>query len=139
MFKLSVVVAAGLLLCGASGYAIAQSGSAGPKTIKACAKKNNGALRLGKKCRKGERRVTWAARGPGGLPGPAGQPGAAGQDGEQGAQLNYGNRRGRLLSLERGVGAGIQANGARCENKMCGGTDGDEFGESLDEAEVDDL
>jgi Collagen triple helix repeat (20 copies) len=84
MFKLSVVVAAGLLLCGASGYAIAQSGSAAPRTIKACAQKSDGALRLGRKCRKGERRVTWSARGPAGLTGPAGQPGAAGQDGAQG-------------------------------------------------------
>jgi hypothetical protein len=84
MFKLSVVVAAGLLLCGASGYAIAQSGSAASKPIQACAKKKGGALRLGKKCRKGERRVTWAKTGPTGLTGPGGQAGGAGTDGAQG-------------------------------------------------------
>jgi Collagen triple helix repeat (20 copies) len=87
MSKLAVVLAAVLLVCGVSGYAIAQSGGAKPKTVKACAKKKGGALRLAKKCRKGERRVTWAMRGPTGLTGPAGPqgaPGVAGQDGAPG-------------------------------------------------------
>ena len=84
MSKLSVVVVAGLLLCGVSGFAIAQSGSAAPNKIKACAKKKGGALRLGKKCRKRERRVTWAVRGPTGLTGPRGEAGIAGKDGVQG-------------------------------------------------------
>jgi hypothetical protein len=84
MAKLSVVLAAVLLVCGVSGYAIAQSGSAKPKTIKACAKKKGGALRMGKKCRKGERRVTWAIRGPTGLTGPPGAAGIPGTDGAQG-------------------------------------------------------
>ena len=73
--KLSVVVVAGLLLAGVSGLAIAQSGGAAPKKIKACAKKKGGALRLGKKCRKGERRVTWAVKGPRGLTGLRGEAG----------------------------------------------------------------
>jgi hypothetical protein len=84
MAKLSLVLAAVLLVCGVSGYAIAQSGSAKPKTIKACAKKKGGALRMGKKCRKGERRVTWAMRGPTGLTGPPGAAGSPGADGAQG-------------------------------------------------------
>ena len=84
MSKLSVIVAAAVLLCGLSGYAVAQSGSATPKTVKACAKKKGGALRLGK-CRKGERRVTWAAKGPSGRTGPTGPPGAPGAAGANGA------------------------------------------------------
>ena len=59
-------------------------GSATSKTVKACAKKSGGALRLGKKCRKGERRVTWAVRGPTGRTGPRGAAGVAGKDGVQG-------------------------------------------------------
>jgi hypothetical protein len=85
MSKLSAVVAAALLLCGLSSYAIAQSGSAKPKTVKACAMKKGGALRLGKKCRKGERRVTWAVKGPRGLTGPTGAAGARGAGGPAGA------------------------------------------------------
>src|SRR5687768_4525330 len=85
MPKLSAVVAAAILVCGLSGYAIAQSGSAKPKAVKACAKKKGGALRLGKKCRKGERRVTWAVKGPRGLTGPGGPPGALGLAGAPGA------------------------------------------------------
>ncbi len=84
MSKLSAIVAAAVLLCGLSGYAVAQSGSATPKTVKACAKKKGGALRLGK-CRKGERRVTWAAKGPSGRTGPTGPPGAPGAAGANGA------------------------------------------------------
>ena len=82
--KLSVIVVAGLLLAGVSGLAIAQSGGATPKKVKACAKKKGGALRLGKKCRKGERRVTWAVKGPRGLTGLRGEAGIVGEDGAQG-------------------------------------------------------
>jgi hypothetical protein len=85
MPKLSAVVAAAILVCGLSGYAIAQSGSATPKTVKACAKKKGGALRVGKKCRKGERRVTWAVKGQRGLTGPTGPGGPAGARGAAGA------------------------------------------------------
>jgi hypothetical protein len=84
MPKLPVVLDAVLLVCGVSGYAIAQSGGAKPKTIKACAKKKGGALRITKRCGKAERRVTWAMRGPTGQTGPQGQPGIAGKDGAPG-------------------------------------------------------
>ena len=90
MSKLSAIVAAAVLLCGLSGYAVAQSGSATPKTVKACAKKKGGALRLGK-CRKGERRVTWAAKGPSGRTGPTGPPGAPGAAGANGAPGSAGS------------------------------------------------
>ena len=88
MTKLPVVVAAVMLICGVSGYAIAQSGSPTPKKIKACAKKQGGALRLSStRCRRDERRVTWAIAGPRGLQGfmgaqgEPGTPGAPGTDG----------------------------------------------------------
>jgi hypothetical protein len=84
MSKIFAVVAAGLLLCGVSGYAIAQTGSAAAKPVRACAAKAGGALRLGKRCHKNERRVSWAAKGPGGLTGPTGGTGATGADGVQG-------------------------------------------------------
>jgi hypothetical protein len=130
MFKLSVVVAAGLLLCGASGYAIAQSGSAAPKPIQACAKKKGGALRLGKKCRKGERRVTWAKAGPTGLTGPGGPPGAAGTDGAQGpAGTNgvngtngtSGTSTGETFFASAGFGANFGGGGGACEATPAGG------------------
>jgi hypothetical protein len=94
--RLTGVLALALLVCGVSGYAIAQSGQA-TKPMKGCASKKGGALRLAKKCRKGERRVTWAKRGPAGRtgsqgpagsvgsPGPAGPAGAAGAPGAPGA------------------------------------------------------
>ncbi len=59
MHKLATVVAAAVLVTGISGYAFAASAQA-PKQIRACAKKNGGALRLASKCRKNERRVTWS-------------------------------------------------------------------------------
>jgi hypothetical protein len=85
--RLTGVLALALLVCGVSGYAIAQSGQA-KKPMKGCASKKGGALRLAKKCRKGERRVTWARRGPAGAngsPGPAGPVGSAGPAGAAGA------------------------------------------------------
>lgn len=85
MSKLPVVLAAAVLICGVSGYAIAQSGSPTPKKIKACAKKKGGALRLAKRCRRDERRVTWAVRGPQGLQGLTGPQGVAGTPGQDGA------------------------------------------------------
>ena len=87
MQKPTAVAAAALLLCGASGYAVAQSGTTG-KQIRACAKKKGGALRLASKCRRGERRVRWAqagVRGPQGAPGAKGDPGAPGASGADGA------------------------------------------------------
>jgi len=81
MTKLATVVAVALLVCGISGYAIAQSGSATGKRIKACSKKKGGALRVARRCRRGERRVTWSRAG---VPGPTGPQGAAGPAGPVG-------------------------------------------------------
>jgi hypothetical protein len=120
-----MVAAAVLLLCGASGYAIAQSGSAAPKTIKACAKKS-GALRLAKKCRKGERRVTWAVKGPAGLTGPAGAAGPAGQNGAQGASGTSGangtsgTSTGETFFASAGFGANF-GGGGTCDATPFGG------------------
>jgi hypothetical protein len=125
MLRLTVVAAAVLLLCGASGYAIAQSGSAAPKTIKACAKKS-GALRLAKKCRKGERRVTWAVKGPAGLTGPAGAAGPAGQNGAQGASGTSGangtsgTSTGETFFASAGFGANF-GGGGTCDATPFGG------------------
>jgi len=135
MSKLSAVVAAAVLLCGLSGYAIAQSGSATPKTVKACAKKKGGALRLGKKCREGERRVTWAVKGPSGLTGPtgpagargaAGVRGAAGADGapgiagSDGANGTSGTSTGETLFASAGAGGNFGGGGA-CDPLPSGG------------------
>lgn len=85
MSKVLVVLAAAMFVCGLTGFAIAQSNSSATKTIKACAKKKGGALRVAKKCKKSERRVTWSASGVRGLQGPAGAPGSAGTNGTNGA------------------------------------------------------
>jgi hypothetical protein len=129
MSKLSVVVAALLLICGVSGYAIAQSGGAKPKTVKACAKKKGGALRLAKRCRRGERRVTWSMRGPTGLTGPAGPqgaPGAAGIDGAQGppgangVNGTNGTSTGQTFFDSAGFGANFGGGGGACEASPAG-------------------
>src|SRR4051812_32887088 len=55
--------------------------------LTACSKKQGGAVRIideRKKCKRGERRLTWNQKGQAGLPGPAGQPGASGKDGAKG-------------------------------------------------------
>ena len=130
MSKLAVVLAAVLLVCGVSGYAIAQSGGAKPKMVKACAKKKGGALRLAKKCRKGERRVTWATRGPAGLTGPAGPqgaPGVAGTDGAQGppgangVNGTNGTSTGETFFDSAGFGANFGGGGGVCEAVPAGG------------------
>jgi hypothetical protein len=123
MSKLSAVVAAAILLCGVSGYAIAQSGSATPKTVKACAKKKGGALRLGKKCSKGERRVTWAVKGPSGLPGPTGPggpAGAPGTPGSDGANGTSGTSTGETFFASAGAGGNFGGGGA-CDALPSGG------------------
>ena len=100
-----VVVATVLLVCGLSGFAIAQSGSPTPTKVKACAKKKGGALRLSKKkCRRGERRVTWAAKGtqgPAGVPGQAGTPGTNGTNGTHGADGTDGTSTGETFFATR--------------------------------------
>ena len=62
--------------------------AAAPNKITACAKKKGpgkGLLRLASKCKKGERRVTWNAKGPAGPAGANGQNGAPGTAGTAGA------------------------------------------------------
>jgi hypothetical protein len=126
MSKLSAIVAAALLLCGLSGYAIAQSGSSTPKTVKACATKKGGALRLGKKCRKGERRVIWAVKGPSGLTGPTGPGGPAGAAGAQGiagsngANGTSGTSTGETFFASAGAGGNFGGGGA-CDPLPSGG------------------
>jgi hypothetical protein len=104
-----VVVAVALLVCGVSGYALAQSGTPAPKKIKACAQKKGGALRLSKKkCRRGERRVTWAAKGTPGLagaPGQAGAPGTNGTNGTDGADGTDGTSTGETFFASQGFGS----------------------------------
>jgi hypothetical protein len=121
MIRLVSVVAIALLVCGASGFAIAQSGTAS-KPIKACAKKKGGALRKAKKCRRGERRVTWAktgvpgATGPQGPAGPAGNggaPGAPGTNGTDGASTGE--------TFFQMVGAGTNFGTAPCTTTPSGG------------------
>ena len=122
MSKLSAIVAAAVLLCGLSGYAVAQSGSATPKTVKACAKKKGGALRLGK-CRKGERRVTWAVKGPSGRTGPtgaAGANGAPGIAGSDGANGTSGTSTGETFFASAGAGGNFGGGGA-CDPLPSGG------------------
>jgi hypothetical protein len=123
MSKLSAIVAAAVLICGLSGYAIAQSGTATPKTVKACAKKKGGALRLGKKCRKGERRVTWAVKGPSGLAGPggpAGANGAPGTAGSAGANGTSGTSTGETFFASAGAGGNF-GGGGPCDPLPSGG------------------
>jgi hypothetical protein len=64
--------------------------SADAATIRACAKKKTGAMRLvakGKRCKASERKLTWNAKGPAGAPG---QPGAAGAQGPAGTKGDVG-------------------------------------------------
>jgi hypothetical protein len=78
-----VVVSAGL-----AAAAVAVGGiAAGDDVIRACVSKRNGAVRIvsaKKRCRKGERRVTWSRRGPAGAKGANGADGVAGVRGVEG-------------------------------------------------------
>jgi hypothetical protein len=78
---------------GGAGYAaISTSFPDGQGTFHACAKTRNGALRLvakGVRCRKGEKPVSWAQRGPAG---PAGTNGANGTNGAAGTNGTNGSK-----------------------------------------------
>jgi hypothetical protein len=90
-----MAVAVAALLAACSGLALAATSSGPP--IRACADKSSGALRLGSKCRRTERAVTWSKAGaPGaqGAPGAAGAPGPAGSAGAAGPQGPAGTARG---------------------------------------------
>jgi hypothetical protein len=76
---LSIVLGASLLSVGVS--------SAASSSIKACAKKSTGAMRLidsGKKCKSNERTLTWGAKGTTGAKGARGATGARGSNGTNG-------------------------------------------------------
>jgi hypothetical protein len=78
---ISIVLGASLLSMGIS--------NASGTTIKACAKKSNGAMRLidvNKKCKKSERTLTWGAQGS------AGATGATGSNGSNGYSNSYSYR-----------------------------------------------
>jgi hypothetical protein len=80
---LLVGTAACLLAVGA-GWAIAASTTSNA-TLRACASKKTGVLRLASRCRSSERRVTWNTVGPRGLRGLQGTQGATGATGASGA------------------------------------------------------
>lgn len=129
MSKVLAIIAALLLACGAAGFAIAKSGSSATKTIKACAKKKGGALRIAKKCKKGERRVTWSVTGVRGQQGPAGAQGSAGPNGANGANGTNGangvngtsgTSTGETFFDSAGFGANFGGGGA-CDTTPSGG------------------
>jgi hypothetical protein len=68
------------------GSALAAAGG----TVRACANKKTGALRLAIRCKKGESAVTWNAQGVPGASGPKGGTGAAGSNGAAGAKGDTG-------------------------------------------------
>ena len=63
-----------------AGGGIAIAATSG-STVKACANKKSGALRLASKCQKSEKKVTWNTRGPQGDQGEQGTAGATGAAG----------------------------------------------------------
>jgi hypothetical protein len=87
--KNSLIIGISIVL-GASLLSVGVSNAAG-STIKACAKKSNGAMRLidaSKNCKKSERTLTWGTQGDAGATGatgPAGTAGATGAAGTNGA------------------------------------------------------
>jgi hypothetical protein len=83
---LSALVAAALFSALGGGYALAADGGSGNNTIKACANKRDGFLRLDRyPCKSSERRVTWSVRGIRGARGPRGPRGTVGIPGSPGA------------------------------------------------------
>src|SRR3954447_23185437 len=80
---------------GGAGYAaISSSFPDRDGTFHACANRTSGALRLvagAKKCRPGEKAVSWAQRGPAGAAGAAGAIGPSGPTGSAGANGSNGS------------------------------------------------
>ena len=62
-----------------------RSASTRQSRINACQNKKSGALRISKKCKKNEKKVSWNTTGPAGPAGPAGAAGATGATGPAGA------------------------------------------------------
>ena len=83
-----LVVATGLLIVVVSAAAAA----ANSRSVHACAKKSDGALRLASHCSRNEQSVSWNIRGPQGVRGPRGQQGLQGPKGAQGALGTTGDR-----------------------------------------------
>jgi len=84
--KNSLIIGISIVL-GASLLSVGVSNAAGT-TIKACAKKSGGAMRLidsNKNCKKSERTLTWGTQGSAGATGATGATGAAGAAGAAGA------------------------------------------------------
>ena len=84
--KNSLIIGISIVL-GASLLSVGVSNAAG-STIKACAKKSNGAMRLidaSKNCKKSERTLTWGTQGDAGATGSTGTAGATGAAGTNGA------------------------------------------------------
>jgi hypothetical protein len=79
-----IAVAAACLLAVGAGWAIAAS-TTSSATLRACASKSNGALRLAGKCKSSERAVSWNTVGPRGPRGLQGIQGAKGDTGATGA------------------------------------------------------
>src|SRR6266550_2734430 len=80
----AIAVAAACLLAVGAGWAIAAT-TTSSATLRACASKSNGALRLAAKCKSSERRVSWNTVGPRGPRGLQGIQGAKGDTGTTGA------------------------------------------------------
>ena len=96
-----IAVAAACLLAVGAGWAIAAS-TTSSATLRACASKSNGVLRLAARCKSSERRVSWNTVGPRGarglqgiqgVKGDTGATGAAGAAGAQGVQGSPGTAR----------------------------------------------
>jgi hypothetical protein len=91
--KNSLIIGISIVL-GASLLSVGVSNATGT-SIKACAKKSNGAMRLidvSKKCKKSERTLTWGTQGDSGATGatgPAGTAGATGAAGSNGLSTAY--------------------------------------------------
>ena len=79
-----IAVAAACLLAVCAGWAIAAS-TTSSATLRACASKSNGVLRLAARCKSSERRVSWNTVGPRGPRGLHGIQGAKGDMGATGA------------------------------------------------------
>jgi len=88
-----LVGSACLIATGAADAAPKRSGTATAGDLAACVNKKTGAMRMLRKptlrCRKTERKVRWATRGPAGAAGPAGAPGAAGAAGASGLMAAF--------------------------------------------------
>ena len=89
--KNSLIIGISIVL-GASLLSVGVSNAAG-STIKACAKKSNGAMRLidaSKNCKKSERTLTWGTQGDAGATGATGATGSAGATGATGSNGSNG-------------------------------------------------